>query len=121
MSQPRARTRREFSVESLMALFAGVTITISGCGDDAPTAPSGGDRVGSVGANHGHVAIVTGMQLTAGEGVVLDIRGNADHPHSVELSAGEIAQIEDRQRVTKSSSSNSSPTTAAHQHTVTFN
>jgi len=56
------------------------------------------------------------MQLTAGAGVVLDIRGGADHPHTVDLSADEIARIRGGQRVTKQSS-----TDAAHRHTVTFN
>jgi len=126
MSNQRALTRREFSAESLMALFAGVAITVSGCDDNgstpgSPTAPSSGDRTGSVSANHGHVAIVTGVQLTAGSGVVLNIRGQADHPHTVELSAPEVIQVRDGQRVSKPSSTDPSPTEGTHQHTVTFN
>jgi hypothetical protein len=120
MNHLRSQTRREFTVESLTAMFAGVLVTVSAC-NDAPTAPGSGDRLGGVGANHGHVARVTAVQLNDGNAVVLDIRGSADHPHSVELSAGEVVQIRDGLRVTKSSSSNSSPTTFAHDHTVTFN
>ena len=37
MSDGNLLTRREFIVESALAMLAGVTITISGCGDDEPT------------------------------------------------------------------------------------
>ena len=77
MSQPREFTRREFSVESLMALFAGVTITVSACSDDAPTAPGGNNRVGSVGTNHGHVATVTSVQIMDGNAVALTITNSS--------------------------------------------
>lgn len=53
--------RREFTAPTVLALLSGVTITISGCGDDgSPTSPSpprGGDAVGTVSANHGHRSI----------------------------------------------------------------
>jgi hypothetical protein len=72
--------------------------------------------VGSVSANHGHTAVVTAAQLTAGDAVTLDIRGAADHPHTVELTAGEVMAIAGNQRVSKQSS-----TDLSHRHTVTFN
>ncbi len=122
--------RREFTVQSVMALLGGVLITITGCNDayspsspsPSPTptptpSPSGsGDVSGAISANHGHIAIVTGAEITAGNAVVLDIMGSADHSHQVELSASEIGQIGSGQRVAKSSSTNLS-----HNHTVTFN
>jgi hypothetical protein len=115
-------TRREFSVESLMALFAGIVITVTACDDDGPpTAPSTSGRTGSVSANHGHVATVTSVELTAGSSVLVNIRGDADHPHTVDLSAAEVAQIRDGQRVSKTSSTDPSPAFGTHLHTVTFN
>jgi hypothetical protein len=69
-----------------------------------------------VSANHGHVATVTGAQITAGGSVLLDIRGSADHPHTLSLTAAEVAQIGAGARVSKASS-----TDASHDHTVTFN
>ena len=40
MSDENLLTRREFTVESALAMLAGVTITITGCGDDDnPTTP----------------------------------------------------------------------------------
>jgi hypothetical protein len=113
--------RREFTERTVLALLSGVTITISGCGDDdtptGPTSPGGSaDVMGAVSANHGHTATITSAQLTAGNAVMLNIRGNADHPHTVELGGAEVMQVAGGQRVSKSSS-----TDAGHSHTVTFN
>jgi hypothetical protein len=52
----------------------------------------------------------------AGGALQLDITGSATHPHSVQLSAGEIGDIAEGKRVSKSSSTND-----GHSHTVTFN
>ena len=122
---PENPERREFALRSILAKLAGVTITISACGDDdSPTSPSppGGDgRTASVSANHGHSAMITAGQLTAGNAVVLDIRGSATHPHSVELSAAEVGQVAGGQRVSKVSSTDDSPDAGRHSHVVTFN
>ena len=123
----RGLTRREFTVESLMTLFAGVAVTVStsacGGGDGGggnPTTPDG-SRSGSVSANHGHVATVLAAQITAGNNVTLDIRGSADHPHTVALTGAEVVQIGNGQRVAKTSSSDPSASAGTHDHTVTFN
>ena len=124
--------RREFALRSMLAMLAGVTITISGCGGGgggSPTGSSGtggstgggtgsssGDKVGNISANHGHTAVITSAQLTAGGALQLNIRGNADHPHTVDLSAAELSSIAAGQRVGKGSSEES-----FHTHTVTFN
>jgi hypothetical protein len=119
LEHARLRSRREFSRDSVLAMLAGVAITITGCGDDDsnPTAPTGGSDVsGTVSANHGHVATVRSADITAGGGVSLNIMGQADHPHTVVLTATQVQQIGNRQQVSVTSS-----TDAAHQHTVTFN
>jgi hypothetical protein len=117
---PQNPDRRVFTVHAVLALLSGVTITMSGCGDAGPTVPSptpGSSNIpGGISANHGHSAVITGAQLSAGNVVTLDIRGTANHPHTVELTAGEVQQIAARQRVVKESS-----TDDGHQHTVTFN
>lgn len=118
----RELSRREFTVESLMALFAGVTITVTAVacgGGDNPAAPDG-SRSGSVSANHGHVATVTSAQITAGNAVTLTLAGS-DHPHTVDLTGAEVVQIGNGTRVTKTSTSNASAAFGAHDHTVTFN
>jgi hypothetical protein len=118
LEQNRQISRREFSRESVLAMLAGVVITISGCGDDdaGPTSPSGGDVNGSISANHGHVATVRNADITAAGAVTLDIRGTADHPHTVSLTAAQVQQIGSGQRVAVTST-----TEMAHQHTITFN
>jgi hypothetical protein len=121
--------RREFSRQAVVAILSAATITIVDCGGGdsnpapSPSPPPGGgggggvgDVAGSVSANHGHTAVVTGAQITAGNSVALDIHGTADHPHTVNLSAAEVGMIGNRQTVAKGSS-----TDDGHSHTVTFN
>jgi hypothetical protein len=114
--------RRQFTLKTVLAVLSGVTISITGCGgDDSPTAPGGGGggtggATASVSANHGHTATLSAAQLSAGTDVVLDIRGSANHPHTVALSGPEVVSIANRQRVSKTSSSED-----GHNHTVTFN
>jgi hypothetical protein len=123
MSDQTLVTRREFTLEAALAVLAGVTITVSGCGGDSdgngmpagPT-PTSGNRVGTISANHGHVAEILAGQLTAGNAIALNIRGSADHPHTVEISQAEMGQIAAGQRVARPSSEE-----ALHTHTVTFN
>jgi hypothetical protein len=123
MSDENLLTRREFTVETALAMLAGVTITISGCGDDDddsnptnPTTPPAADRTGTVETNHGHVATITAAQLTAGMALTLNIQGTAPHPHTVSLTPNEVTQISGGARVAKVSS-----TDQAHSHMVTFN
>jgi hypothetical protein len=120
----RELSRREFSVEALTALFAGVVITVAACDDNdggGTIVGPGGSASGTISANHAHVATVTSVELTAGNDVTLDIRGQADHPHTVSLTAGEVVQIRDGQRVTKTSTSDASAAFGTHSHSVTFN
>jgi hypothetical protein len=118
--------RREFTLRSILAMLAGVTITISGCGGGGgstgggsptqPNPPAPGDRSGNVANNHGHTAVITAAQLSAGGALTLDIRGSADHPHTLPLSAAEVSSIAAGQRVSKTSSDEDN-----HTHRVDFN
>jgi hypothetical protein len=124
-------SRREFTVEWVLAMLAGVTITIAGCGSDSNPSPSpsptpsptpspspgtAADVSGVVSANHGHVATVTAAQITAANSVVLNIMGTATHNHTVSLTADQIRAIGARTQVAVASS-----TEVGHDHTVTFN
>jgi hypothetical protein len=127
--EPDMLGRREFTLQSALALLAGVIITVDGCGGSsssntptsptptpAPTpAPSAADVNGSVAANHGHVAVVTGAQITAGNALSLNIQGTATHPHTVDLTQADLGSLRNRQAVSKDSTNNNS-----HMHTVTF-
>ena len=111
--------RREFTLEAALALLSGVAISVSGCGSTSPAAPSPppqGDVSGSIAGNHGHAAVITRAQLTAGGNLLLDIQGQADHPHTVALGPGELTSIASGQRVVVNSSAEQ-----LHSHTVTFN
>lgn len=111
--------RRQFNARALLALLGGITVTVAACSDGSPTAPTtpaNGDAAGTVSANHGHTAVIDAARLAAGGAIVLDIRGTANHLHTVQLSAAEVTQIANRQRVSKESS-----TGDAHTHLVTFN
>jgi hypothetical protein len=106
-----------------MAMLAGVTVTVWGCGGSGnPTQPDpAGGRTGSVLANHGHNAVITAAQLTGNSDVTLDIRGSADHPHTVVITMAELGQISSGQRVTKTSSTDPSASAGTHSHPVQFN
>lgn len=121
-------TRRDFSVASALAILGGVTITVTGCGDSTgsttttptpptqTTPPAPTDATGNVGANHGHTAVVTAAQQSAGNTIVIDIQGSSSHPHTVQLTGPDLGQIVAGNRLTKTSSTDS-----AHNHSVTFN
>ena len=124
MSEEHLLTRREFTVESALAMLAGVAITISGCGDEDNVtpgpSPQPSDRTATVSTEAGHThtgATVTAAQLAAGNAITLTLAaGTTGHTHSVELSQGELSQISAGSRVQKTSTNSS-----AHTHTVTFN
>jgi hypothetical protein len=121
--------RREFSRQAVIAILSAATITIVDCGGGSSPAPAPspqpggggggagqGDVAGAISGNHGHTAVVTGVQITAGNAVALDIRGTANHPHTVNLSAADVGMIGQGRRVSTTSS-----TDDGHTHTVTFN
>lgn len=130
MKQARLIDRREFTAEAVLATLTGVVITLTGCGgggggysspsapsaSSPPTAAAPGDNQGSISNNHGHLAVVTGVQLVAANAVQLDIRGSADHTHTVTLSNSAIAAIKAGAPVITDSTN-----TIDHSHTVTFN
>ena len=116
-------SRREFTLQSALALLSTCIITVEGCGSSynptpAPTptpTPAPSDLTGAISANHGHVATITGAQITAGAAISLDIRGQATHPHTVEISQADLQTLKNRQPVSHDSTNNS-----GHMHTVTF-
>lgn len=112
--------RREFTLQAALTLLSGVIITVSdGCGSSnkTPTSPSQpvGDITGDISANHGHTATIRAAEITAGNEISLDIRGNATHPHTVVVSQSDMRDLQNRRTVSKTSSTDN-----AHSHTVTF-
>ena len=115
-------TRRNFTLEAVLALLAGCVITISdACGSDSsPNNPTPVDINGVISANHSHVAVVTGAQITAGTAVVLNIQGTAAHNHTVSLSQADLQTLKNRQAVSRDSSNDPSVLFGPHLHSVTF-
>jgi hypothetical protein len=114
---PDIVSRREFTVQSALAILSGVIITVSGCDDEPPTSPSPSDIQGNVGTNHAtpHVVTVSGAQITAGTAVTLTLTGTPTHTHTVELTQGELGMLKNRQPVTKTTTFDN-----GHSHGVTF-
>lgn len=125
LQEPTVRIgRREFTAQGIMLLLAGVTVFVSACDDSptSPTSPTGsGDISGAISANHGHTAVITSAELSAGKQITLHIRGQSDHDHTVDLSSSEVMQVAGRQRVSKTSSTTSDGSYGTHNHMVTFN
>ena len=120
--------RRQFTSEAALAVLGGTVITISGCkGGASPTSntppsnsPGGGappqDETAGISDNHGHLAVIRSAEFVAGNAISLDIRGSADHPHTVTLTATELSSIRAGTRVQKGCSVG-----LGHTHNVTFN
>jgi hypothetical protein len=119
MSKHATLDRREFTRQSVLALFSGVAITLTttSCGE-SPAAPSYTDVVGNVSNNHGHTVTVTAAQLSAAGDVTLEVQGTSSHPHQVTLSANDIRTIRSGARLSKDTTPSPS---GSHFHTVTFN
>jgi len=116
-------TRREFTLEAALALLAGCVITISDtCGGSSttPTSTPPADTTGVISANHGHTAIITGAQITAGSALSLNIQGTAAHQHTVAITQADLTALRNRQVVSRDSSTDLSNTFGLHAHTVTF-
>jgi len=115
----RSLTRRELTLEAALAILAGCVITIgeTACSKSttAPTSAPLSDVNGNISANHGHIATITGAQITAGGALTLNIQGTATHPHMVMISQADLTALKNRQTVTSTSSTDS-----GHSHTVTF-
>jgi hypothetical protein len=114
-------SRREFTLQSALALLSTCIITVEGCGSGykSPTnptpPPATSDITGNISGNHGHIATITAAQITTGNAISLNIQGTATHPHTVDVSQDNLRSLQNRQAVTRDSTNNS-----GHSHTVTF-
>src|SRR4029434_5787564 len=90
MAQSRdGMDRREFTERALMAMLAGVTITITGCGSHNGVAPEPlpGVKLGTIANNHGHEVLITTGQQMAGGSVALNIQGARSPDHMLATTA----------------------------------
>ena len=127
MSKPPGR--RRVGIAAVCALLAWATIS-TGCGGSgnpagpAPSPPPAGSVTGTVEGNHPlpHRAVITAAQFQAGAALTLDIQGEANHAHTIALTATDLTQIAAGARATVFSSENPhSSGLGHHSHMVTFN
>jgi hypothetical protein len=114
-------TRREFTLDAVLAILAGCVITVTeGCGSSTPTTPTTpvNDIAGNVATNHStpHVVTVTAAQITAGNQVTLTLTGNPSHTHTVTLTSADLNTLKTKGGVATETSSLDSN----HTHVVTF-
>lgn len=110
--------RRAFAQTTMRALLGGVVVSFTSCRSRHPAEPTGPeDARGEIALNHGHEALITGVQLVAGGAIVLNIKGRASHNHTIELSASQIATLSAGGKVSVESSAEYED---KHGHTVTF-
>jgi hypothetical protein len=110
-------TRREFTVETALAMLAGVAITITGCEDEPSSGPSGGET-GVVSNSSGHThsgAFISDAQLASPSAITLTLTGSG-HTHTTALTQVEVIAIAAGTRIVATST-----TDEGHNHTVTFN
>jgi hypothetical protein len=90
-------------------------------GEDKETGGTGGGTGGggacatTIGTNHGHMMTVTKAQAQAGADKTYDITGGANHSHTVDVSAGDFADLLDGTTLMVTSSFD-----AGHSHEVTI-
>ena len=116
-------TRREFTLDTALALLAGCAITISdGCGSSTSPTPVTplADVTGVISANHNHSAVITSVQITAASAFTLNVQGTAAHSHTVAITQADLTALNNRRSVARESSTDFSNTYGNHFHTVTF-
>ena len=119
-----------------MANTAGVVIALSGCGGSdggyggtpppppptpapPPPPPAAGLSCGAtaITGNHGHALTIPAADVDSTVAIAYSILGNADHNHTVTLSAAQLAQIKGKTAVTIMSTMGPD----GHTHLVTMN
>jgi len=117
--------RREF-IQVLV--FAGAATALGACGGDEANPDDGGGggggsqasctdnggKASSITGNHGHNLAIPKAHFAAGVTQAYDIQGVSDHPHTIELTAGQLATIAGGGTVTVTTVTDGS----GHSHSV---
>jgi hypothetical protein len=118
MEAPVAITRKTFLVQLVGGGWALAAGGCGGGGDAAPApapppAPVGGGCGATISENHGHVLTIAAADLNSLVNITYDIRGAADHTHSVTFTAAQLAQLKAGNTVSVSTTA-----TLAHDHSI---
>jgi hypothetical protein len=115
-------TRKEF-LESIVGAAAGAAgaalLVACGSSEGSPDAPPGNCAVNGtnvqIAGNHGHVMVVSKAEIAAGAIMTYDIRGTADHPHTVTINPANFANLSGNMNATTISTRDS-----GHDHNITI-
>lgn len=114
-------TRKQF-LSSMLGIAAGATLFAACGGDDGggagPDAAATGNcgtngTTVAIGSNHGHMLTVSAADVTAAADKTYDIKGSADHTHSVTVSAALFAMLKANTAVNTTSTNGD-----GHTHTI---
>ena len=111
-------TRRE-----VLVLIVGGVVGAA-CGGSNSGAPvTGGNCLANgthvtIGTNHGHVLAVSIADINAGVDKSYDIRGTADHTHTVTLTAADFASLKQNTGTNEESSTTPSAIYGTHFHAI---
>ncbi|HSD87627.1 MAG TPA: hypothetical protein VLB44_08930 [Kofleriaceae bacterium] len=106
-------------------------VLLRGCGGGGGGDTGGGTGSGSstadclangtrtaIATNHGHVLVVSMDDVAEGADKAYDIRGSADHGHTVTITAQQFNSLAENQAIMMESSLNASASFGTHEHTV---
>jgi hypothetical protein len=130
-------TRKEFLGRLFRGAAGGVGVAVvaacgesSGRGEPIPDAAPGSDgavprtdggaasctangTISTISGNHGHLLLVSKADVAAGDAKTYDIRGTADHAHSITVTTAMFTMLRGDTAITAISSRDS-----GHMHTV---
>jgi hypothetical protein len=107
-------TKRSFVRGSVGVCAAGILTAACG-GDDDDDTSSGGACTTQIASNHGHALTISAADKMTAAAKEYDIKGSADHSHTVSLSAEDFANLAAGDVLILTSS-----TDAGHEHEVTI-
>lgn len=89
-------SRRDFLANVSKVLGLGIAVPFTGCLfalNPESHVSEVQDEAGRIDDNHDHRALITRAQLESGGALTLDITGTSTHPHTISLSAKDVAAI----------------------------
>jgi hypothetical protein len=119
-------TRKEF-LSSFVTAVAGVTgaAALLGCSDNGGSADAGtplncstNGAVPTIGANHGHMMMVSAADVVAGVDRTYSIMGSATHTHMVTVTAANFTALKNNALAIVTVMSSTEMGTTLHSHTV---
>jgi hypothetical protein len=111
---PKTLTRHDFLQLCTGLAALGTVPFVAGCPAPDDTGACDMDPDVTIAGNHGHMLDVPLADVADGDRVTYDIRGSADHTHTVTLSAEDFERLQGGGEVTVSSSVED-----GHSHEIT--